>query len=97
VIPLFMGAFLCATANSLNWMIAGRVMIGIGIGLASGLVPLFISEVRFAPVPASPVARMLLPTRHNVLLHMQIAVHANSGFECKLMRKTCVHLECMFS
>lgn len=45
VIPLFLGAFLCATASSLNWIIAGRVIIGIGIGLASGLVPLFISEV----------------------------------------------------
>lgn len=71
VIPLFMGAFLCATANSLNWMIAGRVIIGIGIGLASGLVPLFISEVRFAPVPASAVARVFLPTRHNMRLQMQ--------------------------
>lgn len=46
VIPLFLGAFLCATASSLNWIIAGRVIIGTGIGLASGLVPLFISEVR---------------------------------------------------
>ncbi len=46
VIPLFLGAFLCATANSLAWIIAGRVVIGIGIGLASGLVPLFISEVK---------------------------------------------------
>lgn len=45
VIPLFLGAFLCATANSLEMIIAGRVVIGIGIGLASGLVPLFISEV----------------------------------------------------
>jgi len=45
VIPLFLGAFLCATASSFNWLIAGRVVVGIGIGLASGLVPLFISEV----------------------------------------------------
>lgn len=46
VIPLLVGAFLCASANSFNFLIAGRVIVGIGIGLASGLVPLFISEVR---------------------------------------------------
>lgn len=45
VVPLFTGAFLCASANSFNLLIAGRVIVGIGIGLASGLVPLFISEI----------------------------------------------------
>ena len=46
VVPLFLGAFLCATASSFNWLVAGRSLVGVGIGLASGLVPLFISEVR---------------------------------------------------
>ncbi len=45
VVPLFLGAFLCATASSFNWLVAGRSLVGVGIGLASGLVPLFISEV----------------------------------------------------
>lgn len=45
VIPLFLGAFLCATANSFAWIVTGRVIVGIGIGLASGLVPLYISEI----------------------------------------------------
>ncbi|CAG9466782.1 unnamed protein product [Pedinophyceae sp. YPF-701] len=44
-VPLFLGAFLCATATSLNVMLAGRAIAGLGIGIASALVPLFISEV----------------------------------------------------
>jgi Sugar (and other) transporter len=59
VVPLFLGAFLCATANSLEWIIAGRVVIGIGIGLASGLVPLFISEVHIrAPTHANCASQL---------------------------------------
>jgi MFS family permease len=44
-IPLLLGAFAMATATSLNGLIAGRVLVGIGIGLASAIVPLYISEV----------------------------------------------------
>ena len=33
------------TASSLTAMVMGRVFCGIGIGLASALVPLYISEV----------------------------------------------------
>lgn len=46
VIPLLAGALISASATSLNAMIAGRSLIGIGIGLASALVPTYISEVR---------------------------------------------------
>ena len=44
-IPLLLGAVVMATATSLNGLIAGRVLAGIGIGLASAIVPLYISEV----------------------------------------------------
>ena len=45
-LPLLAGAALSATATSLRGLIAGRVLAGVGIGLASALVPLYISEVR---------------------------------------------------
>ncbi|GAB2300001.1 hypothetical protein Dimus_034045 [Dionaea muscipula] len=44
-IPLAIGAFLCATAQSVETMMAGRVLCGIGIGISSALVPLYISEI----------------------------------------------------
>ena len=44
-IPLFAGPLLSAGAGSLSVMLAGRLVAGFGIGLASALVPLYISEV----------------------------------------------------
>jgi sugar porter (SP) family MFS transporter len=39
------GAVICAAAGSLKMLIAGRVVVGIGIGLSSTTVPVYISEV----------------------------------------------------
>ena len=39
------GSLLCAAASSLRVLIAGRVIVGIGIGLSSTTVPVYISEV----------------------------------------------------
>ncbi|KAF8081071.1 hypothetical protein N665_0908s0027 [Sinapis alba] len=44
-IPLAIGAFLCATAQSVQTMILGRLLAGIGIGISSAIVPLYISEI----------------------------------------------------
>ncbi|KAF5737736.1 Plastid hexose transporter isoform 2 [Tripterygium wilfordii] len=44
-IPLAIGAFLCATAQSVQTMIVGRLLAGIGIGISSAIVPLYISEI----------------------------------------------------
>ncbi|KAL5809903.1 hypothetical protein ACOSQ3_026604 [Xanthoceras sorbifolium] len=44
-IPLAIGAFLCATAQSVQTMIIGRLLAGIGIGISSAIVPLYISEI----------------------------------------------------
>lgn len=44
-VPLLAGALLCATAAGLPALLAGRAVAGVGIGLASALVPLYISEV----------------------------------------------------
>ncbi|XP_030525090.1 plastidic glucose transporter 4 [Rhodamnia argentea] len=44
-IPLVIGAFLCATAQSVQTMIIGRLLSGIGIGISSAIVPLYISEI----------------------------------------------------
>jgi MFS transporter, SP family, galactose:H+ symporter len=39
------GAFICALAPSFAVLVAGRVVVGLGIGLASTTVPVYISEV----------------------------------------------------
>ncbi|XP_065848331.1 plastidic glucose transporter 4 [Euphorbia lathyris] len=44
-IPLIMGAFLTTTARSVQTMIIGRLLAGIGIGISSAIVPLYISEI----------------------------------------------------
>ncbi|XP_011021266.1 PREDICTED: plastidic glucose transporter 4 isoform X1 [Populus euphratica] len=44
-IPLAIGAVLCATAQSVQSMIIGRLLAGIGIGISSAIVPLYISEI----------------------------------------------------
>ncbi|KAI4320325.1 hypothetical protein MLD38_033821 [Melastoma candidum] len=44
-IPLTIGALLCATAQSVQTMLIGRLLAGIGIGITSAIVPLYISEI----------------------------------------------------
>ncbi|BAU01628.1 Plastidic glucose transporter [Vigna angularis] len=44
-IPLAIGAFLSATAQSVQPMIIGRLLAGVGIGVTSAIVPLYISEI----------------------------------------------------
>lgn len=44
-IPLAIGAFLCTTAKTVEVMIVGRLLAGIGIGISSAIVPLYISEI----------------------------------------------------
>jgi len=39
------GALVCAAASSIQILILGRVVVGMGIGLASSVVPLYISEI----------------------------------------------------
>ncbi|XP_048230106.1 plastidic glucose transporter 4 [Ricinus communis] len=44
-IPLIIGAFLTTTAQNVQTMIIGRLLAGIGIGISSAIVPLYISEI----------------------------------------------------
>ncbi len=44
------GALVCASAGSIQILILGRVVVGMGIGLASSVVPLYISEISPAKV-----------------------------------------------
>lgn len=44
-IPLIVGAILSATAQGVHAMIIGRFLVGLGIGISSALVPLYISEI----------------------------------------------------
>ena len=44
-IPLLVGALMCSMATGVASLITGRAIIGLGIGLSSALVPLYISEI----------------------------------------------------
>ena len=44
-IPLIVGALLCSMSTGIVSIVIGRAIIGVGIGLSSALVPLYISEV----------------------------------------------------
>ncbi|GBG63779.1 hypothetical protein CBR_g39323 [Chara braunii] len=45
VLPLVVGTLMSANSNVVQSMILGRFIVGIGIGLTSAVVPLYISEV----------------------------------------------------
>jgi len=44
-VPLVIGGLMCAYATSANLMLGGRLLCGLGIGLSSCVVPVYISEV----------------------------------------------------
>ncbi|KAM0938990.1 putative major facilitator, sugar transporter, major facilitator superfamily [Dioscorea sansibarensis] len=44
-IPLILGAILSAQAHSIDEMLLGRFLVGLGIGVNTALVPIYISEV----------------------------------------------------
>ncbi|GMH28023.1 hypothetical protein Nepgr_029866 [Nepenthes gracilis] len=50
VIPLAIGAFACATAQSVQTMMIGRLLCGIEIGISFALMPLYISEISLTKI-----------------------------------------------
>jgi len=44
-IPLIIGTLLSTKATNFQAMVLGRILVGVGIGVSSGVVPLYISEV----------------------------------------------------
>jgi sugar porter (SP) family MFS transporter len=60
--PLLVGALICAAATGPAGMIFGRFLVGIGIGISSALVPLYISEI------APPSLRGALGSTNQLLI-----------------------------
>lgn len=54
-VSFIIGASICATATQLNYLIAGRFIIGICIGIASYISPLFIAEMAPSNIRGSMV------------------------------------------
>jgi len=62
------GAILCTVANSANTLIVGRIIVGLGIGLSSGTVPVYISEVSPANARGWQVSLFQLAITVGILL-----------------------------
>ena len=62
------GAILCALAMSAVTLIVGRIIVGLGIGLSSGTVPVYISEVSPAEARGWQVSLFQLAITFGILL-----------------------------
>ena len=62
------GAILCAIAQSATALIIGRIIVGLGIGLSSGTVPVYISEVSPAKARGWQVSLFQLAVTVGILL-----------------------------
>jgi len=63
-----LGAILCAVAMSTVTLIVGRIIVGLGIGLSSGTVPVYISEVSPAEARGWQVSLFQLAITVGILL-----------------------------
>jgi SP family galactose:H+ symporter-like MFS transporter len=63
-----LGALVCAAATSPAMLIVGRIVVGLGIGLASGTVPVYISEVSPADARGWQVSLFQLAITVGILL-----------------------------
>ena len=62
------GAILCAAAQSPQMLVAGRIIVGLGIGLSSSTVPVYISEVAPADARGWQVSLFQLAITVGILL-----------------------------
>jgi sugar porter (SP) family MFS transporter len=62
------GAVICAAATSPAMLIVGRIIVGLGIGLSSGTVPVYISEVSPADARGWTVSLFQLAITIGILL-----------------------------
>lgn len=62
------GAILCAIAMSATMLVVGRVIVGLGIGLSSGTVPVYISEISPANARGWQVSLFQLAITVGILL-----------------------------
>src|SRR6266699_6712847 len=61
------GAIVCAAAPSLSVLVIGRLIVGLGIGLATSTVPIYISEVSPAQTRGWQVSRLQLAITIGIL------------------------------
>lgn len=67
-IIFIVGSILCAVATSAAILIVGRIIVGLGIGLSSGTVPVYISEVSPAQARGWQVSLFQLAITVGILL-----------------------------
>ncbi|KAJ3677441.1 hypothetical protein LUZ60_003165 [Juncus effusus] len=78
-IPLILGAFLSAQANSLDEMLLGRFLVGIGIGVNTVLVPLYISEISPTKYRGTLGTLCQIGTCLGIITSLSLAIPSESG------------------
>ena len=71
-IIFILGALICAFADSFQTLLVGRTIVGLGIGLASTTVPVYISEVSPPRRGAGKSRYSSLLSRSESLLHISL-------------------------
>ncbi|KAJ4758563.1 Major facilitator superfamily protein [Rhynchospora pubera] len=77
-IPLILGAFLSAQAHSIDEMLWGRFFVGLGIGVNTVLVPLYISEVAPTKYRGSLSTLCQIGTCLGIITSLSLAIPAET-------------------
>ncbi|KAG0496655.1 hypothetical protein HPP92_001346 [Vanilla planifolia] len=77
-VPLIIGPLLSAQANSLNEMLLGRFLVGLGIGVNTVLVPIYISEVSPTRYRGFLGSLCQIGTCLGIIASLSLALHSES-------------------
>jgi MFS transporter, SP family, galactose:H+ symporter len=88
------GALVCALCTSLGVLLVGRVIVGLGIGLSSTAVPVYISEVSPARARGWPVSLFQLAITVGILAAYLVdyALSASEGSHQRKRHTATAHL-----
>ncbi|KAJ0986535.1 hypothetical protein J5N97_004891 [Dioscorea zingiberensis] len=85
-IPLILGAVLSAQAHSVDEMLLGRFLVGLGIGVNTVLVPVYISEVSPTKYRGSLGALCQIGTCLGIIASLCLGISSENDPHCLLLK-----------
>ncbi|KAK6646232.1 hypothetical protein PHAVU_L003237 [Phaseolus vulgaris] len=82
-IPLILGAIISAQAHSLNEIIGGRFLVGLGIGVNTVLVPIYISEVAPTKYRGALGSLCQIGTCLGIITSLILGIPSENDLHCK--------------